>query len=57
MKYCWPATEVEDGNFIHKTNDQLSYYMYLADPDSLSNEEWAMRYEELEWIRRKEAGK
>lgn len=31
--------------------------MYLADPDSLSNEEWAMRYEELEWIRRKEAGK
>lgn len=29
--------------------------MHIADPDSLSDEEWAMRIKELEWIRRKEA--
>jgi len=31
--------------------------MHIADPDSLSDEEWAMRVKELEWIRKKEAGK
>jgi hypothetical protein len=29
--------------------------MHIADPDSLSDEEWAMRVKELEWIREKEA--
>lgn len=29
--------------------------MHIADPDSLSDEEWAMRFKELEWIRRREA--
>jgi len=33
------------------------YYMHIQDPDSLSNDEWAMRLKELEWIRKKEAGK
>ncbi len=33
------------------------YYMHITDPDSLSDEEWAMRVKELEWIRSKEAGK
>jgi len=33
------------------------YYMHIAHPDSLSDHEWAMRFKELEWIRRKEAGK
>lgn len=36
-------------------NAQLTYYMHIADPDSLSDEEWAMRFKELEWIRRREA--
>ena len=31
------------------------YYMHIADPDSLSDEEWAMRYQELLWIRKAEA--
>ena len=34
---------------------QLRYYMHITDPDSLSDEEWAARYKELEYIRRKEA--
>ncbi|MGN0187425.1 MAG: hypothetical protein ACI392_06750 [Paludibacteraceae bacterium] len=36
-------------------NAQLRYYMHVSEPDSLSDEEWAMRLKELEWIRRKEA--
>lgn len=36
-------------------NAQLRYYMHIPDPDSLSDEEWAMRYRELEYIRMKEA--
>jgi hypothetical protein len=35
-------------------NAQLRYYLHIADPDSLSDEEWAMRIKELEWIRTKE---
>jgi len=33
------------------------YYMHIKNPDSLTNEQWAMRIKELEWIRKKEAGK
>jgi hypothetical protein len=29
--------------------------MGIQDPESLSDEEWAMRWKELEWIRREEA--
>ena len=29
--------------------------MHIQDPDKLSDEEWAMRMEELRWIRKKEA--
>lgn len=36
-------------------NAQLRYYMHITDPDSLSDEEWAMRFRELEYIRREEA--
>lgn len=38
-------------------NAQLRYYMHISDPDSLSDEEWAMRLKELEWIRKREAEK
>ncbi len=36
-------------------NAQLRYYMHILDPDSLTDEEWAMRLAELRWIREKEA--
>lgn len=32
---------------------QLRYYMHL-DPDSLDDQEWAMRVNELKWIRKQE---
>lgn len=28
--------------------------MHIADPDSLTDEEWAMRIKELEWVRKEE---
>jgi hypothetical protein len=31
------------------------YYMGIADPDSLTDEAWASRWKELEYIRKKEA--
>lgn len=40
---------------MRKLNAQLRYYMHIADPDSLSDDEWAMRVRELEWIRQAEA--
>ncbi len=30
------------------------YYLHIADPDSLTDEEWAMRQRELEWVRKEE---
>ena len=35
-------------------NAQLRYYLHIADPDSLTDEEWAMRQKELEWVRTEE---
>jgi hypothetical protein len=29
--------------------------MHISDPDSLTDEEWAARYKELEFIRKEEA--
>lgn len=49
------AAEVRGNDKLRIANAQLRYYMHVADPDSLSDEEWAMRLKELEWIRRKEA--
>ncbi|MDR0266387.1 MAG: hypothetical protein LBJ04_24455 [Sphingobacterium sp.] len=36
-------------------NANLRYYLGITDPDSLSDEEWAMRWKELQWIRDEEA--
>jgi len=36
-------------------NAQLRYYMNIADPDSLSDQDWSMRMRELEFIRKNEA--
>jgi hypothetical protein len=40
---------------LRVANAQLRYYLQIPDPDSLSDEEWAMRLKELEYIRMKEA--
>lgn len=40
---------------IRKVNAQLRYYMHVSDPDSLTDEEWAMMIRDLEWIRKEEA--
>lgn len=44
-----------DGDTLRKVNAQLRYYMHVADPDSLSDTEWAMLVKELEWVRKEEA--
>ncbi|MCQ2359954.1 MAG: hypothetical protein MJ009_00535 [Paludibacteraceae bacterium] len=36
-------------------NAQLRYYMHVINPDSLTDQEWAMMLKELEWIRSEEA--
>lgn len=46
---------VADGDGLRKLDAQLRYYMHIADPDSLTDQEWAMRVKELEWIREEEA--
>ncbi|MBS1745754.1 MAG: hypothetical protein JST21_06265 [Bacteroidetes bacterium] len=47
----------ETTDSIRISNAQLRYYMHIQDPDTLSDEEWAMRLQELKWIRDKESGK
>lgn len=49
------AAEVDDKNLVRIGNAQLRYYLHIADPDSLSDEEWCQLMKELEWIRKKEA--
>lgn len=38
-------------------NTQLRYYLHIADPDGLTDEEWAAYAESLNWIRKQEEGK
>ena len=49
------AAEVNPKDMLRIVNAQLRYYMHIPDPDSLSDEEWAARFRELEFIRREEA--
>lgn len=46
---------MSDGDYIRQIDAQLRYYMHVQDPESLTDEEWAKRLKELEWIRTKEA--
>lgn len=46
----------ESRDWLAIQNAMLRYYLHIADPDSLSNEEWAAQVKLLEWIRRKESG-
>jgi len=45
----------EEKEWLRIANAMIRYYFHL-DPDILSDEEWAMRYNELIWVRKKEAG-
>lgn len=40
---------------IRIVDAMLRYYMHISDPEALSDEEWAMRMAELQWIREAEA--
>lgn len=42
-----------EGSLLH-INTQMRYYRVADDPDSLSDQEWALRYAILEDIRQKE---
>jgi len=39
---------------VRISNAQLRYDMHIADPDSLTDEEWAARLQELKYIRTEE---
>lgn len=47
---------MKESEMVRIVNAQLRYYMHISDPDSLSDEDWAMRFKEIEWIRKREAG-
>ena len=44
-----------DGDGLRKADAQLRYYLRIANPEDLTDEEWAMRVRELEWLRKEEA--
>lgn len=47
---------MKESEMVRIVNAQLRYYMHISDPDSLSDEDWAMRFKEIEWLRKREAG-
>jgi hypothetical protein len=44
-----------DTNSIAYIDTLLQYYLHIADPSVLSNEEWAMKWAILQHIRQEEA--
>ena len=46
---------MRDTDHIRQIDAELRYYFHIQDPESLSDEEWARRMKELEWVRRQEA--
>lgn len=46
-----------DDNPIGYINTLLRYYLHIADPDALDDDQWAEMYAQLIDIRKKEAGK
>jgi len=46
---------VDERDTLRIANANLRYYLHIPDPDSLSDQEWAMRWKELDWIRQQEA--
>ena len=49
------AAEVTPSDSLRIANAMLRYYLHIADPDALSDQEWAARLRELEYIRAEEA--
>jgi hypothetical protein len=49
------ASVVDENDWIRVANILMRYYYHVQDPESLSDEEWANYYNELIWIRKKEA--
>ncbi|GAA5096924.1 hypothetical protein GCM10023210_31320 [Chryseobacterium ginsengisoli] len=50
---------LQKNDFVLKTairiyNALLTYYMHIPNPDSLSDEDWAERLQDLEFIRQQE---
>ncbi len=43
-------------NSIAQIDVMLRYFLHI-DPDTLTDEEWAIQVKSLEWIRKKESGK
>ena len=46
---------MKPGEAIRQVNAELRYYMHIASPDLLSDEEWARAFHDLVWIREQEA--
>lgn len=53
-------TQAEVGaerDWLRIMNASLMYYLHIPEPSLLSDEEWACRVKELQWIRKMENGK
>lgn len=49
-------SELDTEDEIRKIDALLRYHFHL-DPSQLSDDEWAMRWNELKWVREQEAKK
>ena len=45
-----------ENNWIGYVNTMLQYHLHIAEPDSLTDEEWAEKFKQLEDIRKREKG-
>lgn len=46
---------MQPGDAIRQINALLRYYLHIENPDAMSDEAWAMAYNELVWVRNEEA--
>jgi len=53
-KKALDSARISAGEYIRKADVQLRYYLHVEDPESLDDQEWAMRVRDLEWIREDE---
>ncbi|MGQ0737664.1 MAG: hypothetical protein ACT4OJ_01265 [Bacteroidota bacterium] len=45
----WPVNESNTEDLVRKINTLLRVHMRINNPDTLSDDEWAMRWQELKW--------
>ena len=43
-----------EDNWIGYVDTMLQYYLHISDPGGLSDEEWAVKFKQLEDIRKRE---